>query len=130
MTAEPTVDQSTVAPAELRPPARRRRWPAWVLPVVGAAWLVFVALQLSLAPVWPLWTLADLVPPLLFLVVPVLVLLLAVPWPVARIRMPVWARIGVIAVEVAALALGVGRSGVNWPASPKTMSATTKGPAC
>lgn len=116
MTAETTVDQATVAPAEPRSPARRRRWPVWVLPVVGAVWLVFVVLQLLLAPVWPLWTLVDLVPPVLFVVVPVLVLLLAVPWPVARVRMPVWSRTGVIAVAVAASVLGAGQSGLNWPA--------------
>jgi hypothetical protein len=104
-----------VAPAEPAAPTRRRRWPGWVLLGIGAAWLVFVLLQLVLSPVWSLWTLVDLLPPVSFLVVPLLVLLVAVPWPVVRVRMPVWSRVGVGVVTMVALALGTGQAGVNWP---------------
>ncbi|HEY0805886.1 MAG TPA: hypothetical protein VGD84_12505 [Pseudonocardiaceae bacterium] len=113
-TPEPTTVDPPVVQLEPTNP-NRRRWPGRLLLVVAAAWLLFTALQLVLSD-WPLWTLVDLVPPLLFLLVPLVALLLAVPYPVVRLRMPLWGRAAVGGMAIVAVALGGGQAGVNWPA--------------
>lgn len=88
----------------LRP---RRRWCLGTRLVIVATvgWLTFVALHLTLSGRTPLWAPVDLIPPLAFVAVP-LVLLVAAPF--AR---PVRWRL--IAVLLIAGLLGAGRSGVN-----------------
>jgi hypothetical protein len=102
---EPTTADRPVVPPD------RQRWPGHVVLVVAIAWLLFTVCQLLLSARWTLWTLVDLLPPLLFLLVPVVLLLLAVPF-----RMSWWTRISVGVVAVVALVLGAGQTGVNWSA--------------
>ncbi|WP_229402369.1 endonuclease/exonuclease/phosphatase family protein [Micromonospora okii] len=105
---------TTHAPAEVqrptgrggahRRPARRGRWVARLLLGAAGAWLTFVAAHLLLSGrAW--WWNLDLVPPLLFLAVPLLLLAAA---PLARRARAVGA-----ALAVASLALGWPCAGVN-----------------
>jgi hypothetical protein len=103
-----TIDFKTEVPPVVQP--HQRQWPGRLLLAVAATWLLFTVLQLLLSGNWALWTLVDLLPPLLFLLVPV-VILLAIPF-----RMPWWTRAAVGAIAVVALALGAGQAGVNWSA--------------
>lgn len=105
------TDTRTAAPgwaararAWLRP---RRRWclGTRLVVVATAAWLVFVVLHLVLSGRTPLWGPFSLVPPVLFVAVPVAVAVVA---PLAR---PVrWRVLTVLAVTVVA---GAPYSGVN-----------------
>jgi endonuclease/exonuclease/phosphatase (EEP) superfamily protein YafD len=77
----------------------------WVLVTVTVAWLSFVVLHRLLSGRFWLWLLADLIPPVSYVVVPLPLLAAAAvtapaqPWCVAG--------------ALAALALGVGHSGLN-----------------
>ncbi|GAA5049305.1 hypothetical protein HNP84_004306 [Thermocatellispora tengchongensis] len=86
----------------------RRRWCLGTRLVVTAsvAWLLFLAAHLAASGRTPLWAPFDLIPPLLFLAVPALLLVVA---PLAR---PVRRRI--MPLLVAAAVLGAGQSGVNY----------------
>ncbi|MFD2421835.1 hypothetical protein [Amycolatopsis pigmentata] len=97
-------------------PRRGRRWPAQVLLGAALAWLVFTMSQLLLSGRWSLWILADLAPALLFLVVPVVLLLCTVPFPVPRVRMPPRSRVATVLAATISLVLGIGHAGVNWAA--------------
>ncbi|MGI5240526.1 endonuclease/exonuclease/phosphatase family protein [Dactylosporangium sp. CA-139066] len=86
------------------------RWcrATWVLVAATGAWLSFVGLQWLLTGRWWLWLLPDLMPPLTFLVVPVL---LVAALPAARLsgrRVPANATRLVLAGTIAAGVLG-------WP---------------
>lgn len=98
-------------------PGRRWCWGTWLVISASVAWLAFVVAHLLLAGrVW-WWTVPELMPPLAFLVLPLLLLAVA---PLAR---PARGRIAV--VLVGALLLGWEANGVNaaalWhrpPAAP------------
>ena len=97
----------------------RRRWCLGTRFLVGitVAWLVFVVAQRLLSGHWWLWLLVDVVPPALFVLVPLL-LLLSVPILLAcRVRLPVSARWSVVGVAVLAGSLGFDQSGVNLTGS-------------
>ncbi|MER5648977.1 endonuclease/exonuclease/phosphatase family protein [Streptosporangium sp. NPDC002524] len=101
-----TGTRAVTATAEPEPePARRsRRW-TWPLLSAPVAWLVFVALHRVLSGrVW-WWQVPELAPPLVFAVLPVL--LLAVALPARR------ARGWIAAVTLASLVLGASLSGLN-----------------
>ena len=88
--------------------ARRSRWATWPVMSASVAWLVFVALHRALSGrVW-WWQVPELVPPIAFAVVPVLLLAVALPARLAR----GW----ITAVTLASVVLGGGLSGLN-PAS-------------
>ncbi|MEV4759257.1 endonuclease/exonuclease/phosphatase family protein [Micromonospora sp. NPDC049559] len=84
-----------------------RRWPGRVLLGAAGAWLAFVLAHLSLSGRAWWWNLPDLLPPPLFLAVPLLLLPFA---PVPRARP---ARAGYAALVAAALGLGWPLAGVN-----------------
>ncbi|WP_436763863.1 endonuclease/exonuclease/phosphatase family protein [Streptosporangium sp. V21-05] len=86
-------------------PVRRSHWWTWPLLSAPVAWLVFVAVHRLLSGrVW-WWQAPELAPPLVFAVLPVL--LLAVALTARR------ARGWVAAVTLASLVLGAGLSGLN-----------------
>ncbi|MER6827791.1 endonuclease/exonuclease/phosphatase family protein [Streptosporangium sp. NPDC000563] len=131
-----TEDQPTEVPPE-KPAGRwarlgrfirpRRRWCLGTRLVVTATtgWLLFVVVHLLVSGRTSLWAPLDLMPPFMFVAVPVLVLVVA---PLAR---PV--RWRVISVLVFTLVLGAGRSGINvatlWytppPAPPGAITVVT-----
>jgi endonuclease/exonuclease/phosphatase family metal-dependent hydrolase len=86
----------------------RRRWCLGTKMVVTAsvAWLLFVITHLLVSGRIALWTPVALVPPLLFLVVPALLMIVA---PLAR---PVRWRI--MSLLVVTVVLGAGQSGINY----------------
>ncbi|MEU3169093.1 endonuclease/exonuclease/phosphatase family protein [Streptosporangium sp. NPDC006930] len=89
-------------------PAWRSRWRTWPLLSAPVAWLVFVVLHRVLSGrVW-WWQVPELVPPIAFAVVPVLLLAVALPARQAR----GW----IAAVTLASLVLGGGGSGLNLAA--------------
>lgn len=93
----------TIPPAQSRP--ARRRLPTWLVGSAAVGWLAFVVLHRVLAGrVW-WWGPAELLPPLAFVVVPVL-LFAAVPLAAAAR----W-RLGVLVL--AAVLIGAGLSGLN-----------------
>jgi endonuclease/exonuclease/phosphatase (EEP) superfamily protein YafD len=104
----------TISPAAPSPTIRRRWCPGTrVLVGITAAWLVFVLAQRLFSGHWWFWLLVDVLPPALFLLVPLL-LLLSVPILLAcRVRLPVSARWSVVGVAVLAGVLGFDSSGVN-----------------
>lgn len=79
----------------------------------STGWLLLsVARQVLSGRVW-WWVLPDLLPPVVFALVPV-ILLAAIPLSrLARARLPVWAAWWAAATAAAALALGVPQSGLN-----------------
>lgn len=104
---EAVVPPTTAPQRSARPRRRAGRWcwGTWLVVSASVAWLGFVVAQLALAGrVW-WWSLPELVPPLMFLVVPLLLLAVA---PLAR---PARGRIA--AVLVGALVLGWELNGVN-----------------
>ncbi|MEV6866552.1 endonuclease/exonuclease/phosphatase family protein [Streptosporangium subroseum] len=102
-----TDTQVVTATAEPRR-ARRSRWGTWSVMSASVAWLVFVALHRALSGrVW-WWQVPELVPPIVFALVPVLLLAVALPARLAR----GW----ITAVTLASVVLGGGVSGLN-PAS-------------
>jgi endonuclease/exonuclease/phosphatase family metal-dependent hydrolase len=115
-------------PEQLLPP-RPAGWCAATRVLVGlaAAWLLFtVVYVLFTGEVW-VWLLPGLVPPLAFLVCPVLVAIaLAVPRLLRR-RAPKTAFRLVLVMAVAALVAGAGRSGVNVAAFGGTEGAAPAG---
>jgi|GEM_PF-492083 len=131
-----TEDQPTEIPPE-KPVGRwarlgrlirpRRRWCLGTRLVVTATtgWLLFVVVHLLVSGRSSLWAPLDLMPPFMFVVVPVLVLVVA---PLAR---PVRRR--VIPALVVTLVLGAGQSGINvatlWhtppPAPPGAITVVT-----
>ncbi|MFC7387243.1 endonuclease/exonuclease/phosphatase family protein [Sphaerisporangium rhizosphaerae] len=103
--SEPGAGWATRLGRAIRP---RRRWCLGTKLVVTAsvAWLVFVVCHLLASGRTSLWAPIDLIPPLLFLAVPVALMLVA---PLAR---PVrWRIMSLLLVTVL---LGAGRSGVNY----------------
>ncbi|MER5648982.1 endonuclease/exonuclease/phosphatase family protein [Streptosporangium sp. NPDC002524] len=131
-----TEDQPTDVPPE-KPLGRRarlgrfvrprRRWCLGTKLVVTATtgWLLFLAAHLLASGRTSLWAPLDLMPPFMFVAVPLLVLVVA---PLAR---PVRRR--VIPILVIALAVGAGHSGINvatlWhtppPAPPGAVKVAT-----
>lgn len=120
MTAPAAARRADAAPA---PRSSRPRWcwGTWLAMVTASGWLGFtVAHRLLSGRIW-LWTLADLVPPAAFVVVPLGLLL------VARLARPAWWRVMLLAA--AALALGVDLAGIHpaalWhrepPAGPEAV---------
>ncbi|GII79527.1 hypothetical protein Sru01_45090 [Sphaerisporangium rufum] len=107
----PAGTRTAAVPPPAGPAGRpRRRWCLGTRLVVAASagWLAFVLCHLLASGRTPLWAPLDLIPPVLFLAVPALLMVVA---PLAR---PVrWRIMTVLAV---ALVLGAGRSGVNYAA--------------
>lgn len=99
-------------------PAVGRRWCLGTRLLVGAAlaWLVFVVAQLVLSGHWWAWLLPDNLPPLLFVLVPLLFLLAAPALRVVRVRLPVSGCCWLAASALLAGVLGFGQSGVNLAA--------------
>ncbi|MFG2011494.1 endonuclease/exonuclease/phosphatase family protein [Micromonospora sp. NPDC048868] len=102
-----TAAPVTAVGTEPTPPAtaRPRRWPAAVLATAGALWLAFTVAHLALSGRWWLWLAVDAVPPLFFLLAP---LVLGAGAAAVRRR-----RRTVALLAAAALLLGAGQSGVN-----------------
>lgn len=122
MTVPTTLRRPPDAVAVARPAARPRWcWGTWLVLVTASGWLAFTVAHLLLSGRFWLWTLADLVPPVAFVAVPLGLLL------VARLARPAWWRVMLLAV--AALLLGAQLSGVRpdalWhrepPAGPETV---------
>jgi endonuclease/exonuclease/phosphatase (EEP) superfamily protein YafD len=91
-----------------------KTWPGRVLAALAAGWLLFTLLQALLTDRW-WWPVGDLVPPLAFLAVPLVLLAGAASAAlVSRTRTALsgWAA----AAAVVALALGLGRAGLNLDA--------------
>ena len=111
----------TIEPAALQEPrATRRRWclGTRLLVAIAVAWLVFAIAQRVFSGHWWFWLLVDALPPALFLLVPLL-LLLSVPILLAcRVRLPVTARWSVVGVALLAGVLGFDQSGINLTGSP------------
>ncbi|HEY0698048.1 MAG TPA: hypothetical protein VGD43_09595, partial [Micromonospora sp.] len=84
-----------------------------LLVVAATGWLTFTVAHLALTGRWWLWLLPDLLPPLAYLLVPVL-LLVAVPL-VGRLRRPLPSRprAVVLLASAVALLLGVPEAGLN-----------------
>lgn len=109
--ASPTPTPATpAADAGARPGRAPGRWcwGTWLVVTASVGWLAFVVAQLALAGRAWWWSLPELAPPLVFVLVPVLLLIVA---PLAR---PARGRIAV--VLVGSLLLGWNLSGVNAPA--------------
>ncbi|WP_344475068.1 endonuclease/exonuclease/phosphatase family protein [Nonomuraea monospora] len=87
-------------------PRRRWCWGTKLVVTASAGWLLFVLCHLLASGRAALWAPIELVPPLLFLVVPALLLVVA---PLAR---PV--RWRVMSLLVVTALLGAGRSGINY----------------
>ncbi|MEU6409266.1 endonuclease/exonuclease/phosphatase family protein [Microbispora sp. NPDC046933] len=87
-------------------PRRRWCWGTRLVVTASVAWLLFVVCHLLASGRTSLWAPIDLIPPLLFLAVPVLLMAVA---PLAR---PVRWRI--MSLLVVTAVLGAGRSGVNY----------------
>lgn len=88
-----------------------RAWPGRLLTATAAGWLLFTIVQALLTDRW-WWPIGDLVPPLAFLAVPVILLAgtAAVALvPGTRTGMSGWAA----CVAAVALAVGLGRAGLN-----------------
>lgn len=86
-------------------PSRVHRWSARLIAGLALGWLAFVAAHRMLSGRWWVWLLPDLLPPLVFVAVPLLLLALV---PLAR--PPRWWTGGCAAT---ALLLGAGLSGIN-----------------
>ncbi|MEV0233734.1 endonuclease/exonuclease/phosphatase family protein [Nonomuraea sp. NPDC050786] len=102
---QPETDWATRVRRFVRP---RRRW-CWGTKLVvtaSVAWLLFVLCHLLASGRTSLWAPLELIPPLLFLVVPALLMAVA---PLAR---PVRWRI--MSLLLVTAVLGAGRSGVNY----------------
>ncbi len=112
MTAEMLEEQKA-------PPAPQvTRWclATRILVVLTAAWLVFTVTHLLFTGHLWVWLLPGLVPPIAFLVFPVLLAIgLAMPRLLRR-RVPKMAVRLVLAMAVVALVTGAGRSGINLSA--------------
>ncbi|GGW29393.1 hypothetical protein GCM10010340_03830 [Streptomyces griseoloalbus] len=111
MSAPPdSMAPSSTSPSPVAHDGRRRTVAGRTLVALTALWAGYSLLNFALGGRWWLWLLADLVPPLCFLAVPLVLLALA-RLPAAR---PVRRRL----VPVLALLLitGLTRSGVNWDA--------------
>ncbi|MGQ4514025.1 endonuclease/exonuclease/phosphatase family protein [Streptomyces sp. DW26H14] len=100
---------AVLPPAPPAPGPRGRGWAWRLLITVAAAWLVMVVVHLSFSGRWWGAFPTDLVPPVLYVAVPCLLLLLA---PLAVRRRRRW----VAATAVLSLVLGLDLSGVNWSA--------------
>lgn len=107
--------------------ARRRRWCAGTRVLVGVAvvWLGFAVAQWLLSGHWWFWLLVDVLPPFLLLVVPALLILSVLVLLLCRVRLPVSARVWVVAAAVLAGVLGFDQSGVN----PAALTGNPDGPA-
>lgn len=106
MTAQDSPPRVTPTPPVGRPARTRgRRWATRLLLGAAVAWLGFVAAHRVLSGRAWWWNLPDLVPPMLFVAVP---LLLALGVPLARPRRGVTA-----GLLLGALALGWSASGLN-----------------
>jgi endonuclease/exonuclease/phosphatase (EEP) superfamily protein YafD len=107
--AQPATEPAGGAPEAARPAAagggRARLAAARLLVGAAAGWLLLVVAHRLLSGVWWLWLLPELIPPLAFLVVPLL--LLAGAGAVRRVRR------ATALLALAGLALGAGLSGVN-----------------
>jgi endonuclease/exonuclease/phosphatase family metal-dependent hydrolase len=115
-TPDPLADEQPVPePATSEPvrPARAwvaqwRRWRVRLAVVACVGWLVIVVAHRILSGRAYWWGPVDLVPPITFVAVPLLLLVVALLTKAVRWRL--------VAVTVLALALGFGYSGVNLPA--------------
>ncbi|GAA4950161.1 hypothetical protein HD597_002513 [Nonomuraea thailandensis] len=87
-------------------PRRRWCWGTRLVVTAAVAWLLFVLCHLAASGRTHLWAPLELVPPLLFLLVPALLLIVA---PLAR---PVRRR--VVPLLVVTAVLGAGHSGINY----------------
>ena len=107
-------------PSEIRLPVivRRRRWCPGTRVLVGLAvvWLGFAVAQWLLTGRWWFWLLVDVVPPFVLLAVPALLILSVPALLLCRVRLPVSARLWVVAAAVLAGVLGFDQSGVNLAA--------------
>ncbi|HYN97259.1 MAG TPA: endonuclease/exonuclease/phosphatase family protein [Pilimelia sp.] len=112
---------ATAGPTPAAPRRRWRRWPARLLLAAGVGWLALVVLHLILSGTAYWWGPIDLMPPLAFAAVPVLLLLVAAAARSVRWRVAV--------VSVAALALGAECTGLNlatlWHTPPPAAGAIT-----
>ncbi|QSB12901.1 endonuclease/exonuclease/phosphatase family protein [Natronosporangium hydrolyticum] len=110
-TPDTTADETTVDDAA----TPRRRWcrGTWVAVALAATWLGLVCLHLLISGRWWGWTFVDLAPPLIFAVVPLLILAAPAVLRLVRIRMPARAVWWVAATAVVSLLLGGGMSGIN-----------------
>lgn len=93
----------------------RQRWCMWsiLLLVAAVAWLTYAVLHWLLSGRLALWIAADLLPPPMFLVVPIL-LVSAIPLArLVRVRLPKTVARLVIVTAVAATALTGGDAGLN-----------------
>ncbi|HEY0805887.1 MAG TPA: hypothetical protein VGD84_12510, partial [Pseudonocardiaceae bacterium] len=106
-----TVERA--APAT--PPGARRRWclGTRILVGVAVAWLVFAVAQRVFSGRWWFWLLVDVLPPALFLLVPLLFLLSVPILYACRVRLPVAARWWVVGTTLLAGVLTFDQSGVN-----------------
>ncbi|AZM59490.1 MULTISPECIES: endonuclease/exonuclease/phosphatase family protein [unclassified Streptomyces] len=104
-TADPLASPSSA------PPRTGLRRAAAVAPVcLTALWTLYSVLNYALSGRWWLWLVFDLVPPVCFLAVPTVLLVLTRWASPRRIRRPL------AAVLVLVLLTGLGRAGVNWAA--------------
>ncbi|MFD8520101.1 endonuclease/exonuclease/phosphatase family protein [Streptomyces capillispiralis] len=97
------------APAPPRP-GRRRGVGSAVLICLTASWALYSLLNLALGGRWWLWLVPDLVPPLCFVAVPLVLLAFGLRAGPRRVRRPL------VAVLVLLLLSGLTRAGVNWAA--------------
>lgn len=106
MNVEPAVTEEEQP--DHAPPAGRRRWSWWVrlAVLVCTAWPVFVVLHLILSNQFYWWGPFDVVPPLAFALVPLLLI------GVAQLARPVRWRLTV--APVLALLLGLSCTGINF----------------
>ncbi|GIH25185.1 hypothetical protein Aph01nite_34950 [Acrocarpospora phusangensis] len=102
-----TVEDQRPA-VELFRVSRVRRWPSRSVLVAAAVWLLFVVLHRLLTGRFWLWLVPDMAPPLIYLVVP-LVLLGLVP-VIGRLRVPC------ALLAAGSLLLGAGHGGLNLSA--------------
>jgi len=103
MTVESVTEASPTPEVDAPPKAPRRR--GRLLLWAAVAWLVFVLAHRLISGHWYAWIIADLLPPIIFTGVPVLLLALS---PLARYK-----RRWTVAVTVLALLLGLPISGFN-----------------
>lgn len=116
------------APAAPPPPAAdsgqprrsggRRRLPRWCKGTwlaVGAstAWVAFLGLHHLLSGRWWVWELVELLPPLLFAVVPLAILAAPAVLRLVRVRLPKPATWWLVVAAVVALGLSTGMTGLN-----------------
>ncbi|MGY0070352.1 endonuclease/exonuclease/phosphatase family protein [Streptomyces sp. QTS137] len=111
-TPGPATCDTPPGPPRPGPPrsGRGRAAASGALVCLTALWALYSALNLLLGGRWWVWLIPDLVPPVCFVAVPLVLLALAGPAAARRVRRP-------LTVVLALLLLsGLTRSGVNWAA--------------